>query len=57
MFKHCHSWRLCYVGMKKSLLHAVVMSQISRGGVFQDVIISFCAMCCDKLDILLVEIG
>jgi len=39
------------------MLHAVVLFQISHGGVFQDVIISFCAVCCDKLDILVVEIG
>jgi len=62
MFKQCHSWRLCYVmlcyvGMKKSMLRAVVLLQISRGGLFQDVIINFCAVCCDKLDILVVEIG
>jgi len=39
------------------MLHAVLLFQISCGGVFQDVVISFCAVCCDKLDILLVEIG
>jgi len=39
------------------MLRAVVLLQISRGGLFQDVIINFCAVCCDKLDILVVEIG
>jgi hypothetical protein len=41
--------------MKKSMLNAVVLFQISCG-VFQD-IISFCAVRCDKLDVLLKEIG
>ena len=42
--------------MKKSMLHAVVLFQISCG-VFQDVIISICAVHCDKLDVLLMETG
>jgi hypothetical protein len=42
--------------MKKSMLHAVVLFQISCG-VFQDIIISICAVHCDKLGVLLMEIG